>query len=191
MATKDIIYTEDYLDELFEKRIIIINGEINEETSAEWVGRISLLELQGAKTKKPIIILINTFGGDPHCALSIADIIESCICPTMTVCIGLAISGGSIILAAGAKRYSTPHGNIMIHQQQMDMSPRNHTELVNETIASKVLYKQLEDYYMKVTKQTRPKIKKLLQKDSYLTAFEALEIGLIDDIGWKINEWVK
>ena len=191
MADKPVERNLEYLDELFEKRIIIIDKEFTEETCAEWIGKLILLDLQGAKTKKPIIILINSYGGDLHGALGLMRIIKNSVCPVYTVCIGIAQSSGSIILSAGKKRYSVPNASIMIHCHRISYnSEYNHFEIMNESEGSKKSFKQLEDYYVEVTGQTHPKIKKLLEKNSYLTAEEALSVGLIDEIGWDIHNWV-
>ena len=182
---------QDYLEKLFSKRIILIDKEFNEETCSEWVGKITLLDLQGLTKKRPIILLISSYGGDAHCALGMSNVILNCICPVITICIGIAYSAGSIILASGTKRYAVENSNIMIHQHNLTVGNLKHTELINEVEASKDTYKKIENFYVKATNQTRSKIKKLLEKDSYITPEEALKLGLIDEIGWKIHDHVK
>jgi len=190
-ASKEYFANESYLDELFSKRIILIDKEITEELCGEWIGKIALLDLKGAKTKKPIILLVNTYGGDAYAAMGVMDVIKNCVCPVITVCIGVAMSGGSVILGSGTKRYAVPNSRIMVHQHWDDMGPKTHMEIMNEAEESKRLFKQLEDYYVVAMGQSHAKVKKLLEKDSYLTAQDALTLGLIDEIGWKIHDWLK
>ncbi len=182
--------TDDYVNDLFEKRIILIDREMNEQTCSEWIGKICLLDLN-SKNKKPIILMISSYGGDTHCSLALADVIKNCVSPVITVCIGVAYSSGSIVLSSGTKRFSVPNGTIMLHQHTANYGDMKHTEMLNEVEASKRTFKQLEDYYVEVTGLPNSKVKKLLEKDSYLTADDALALGLIDEIGFKLHEWLK
>jgi len=194
IATKEISTPNSettYLEELFEKRIILVDKDVSPESCGEWVGKITLLDLKGAKTKKPIILLINSYGGDAYASLGMIDVIKNCVCPVITVCIGIAMSGGSVILGAGSKRYAVPNSRIMIHQHSDEIGLKTHTEIMNDAEESKRLFKQLEDYYVEVTGLPNSKVKKLLEKDSYMTAQDALTLNLVDELGWNIHEWLK
>lgn len=179
-----------YLDDLYDNRIIMITGEINEESCSEAIGRIAMLDLLG-DNNEPIIVLINTQGGLTASAMGVADVIENTSCPVITVCIGLANSAGSIILAAGKQRYALPNSEIMIHQHWQEFSESiNHTELINHAEASKQSYNGLVDFYKKHSNLNKRKLKSLLIKDSYLSPETALEYGFIDGVGWNLNQWI-
>ena len=169
----------DTIDELFEKRIIVLDKEIDEITSSELISKIILLNLEN---NNPIVLMINSFGGNPYCALGITDIIRNSSCPITTICIGVSMSAASMILAAGFKRYAVFNSRIMIHQHSEDeINSKTHTQLVNDAKESMSLYKQMENFYVEVTKQSRIKVKKILQKDSYFTTAEAIKFGIIDE----------
>lgn len=192
MIAKDIVDNENYLEGLFNKRIILINKEINEESTTEWIGRITLLDLKIGKPKKPIILMINSYGGNPYCALGMANIIQNTLCPVTTVCIGAAMSAASILLFSGKNRYAVIGSKMMIHQHsEEDMGTKSHTQLINEAEESKKLNLQMEDFYAQVSGQPNTKIKKMLLQDSYMTPHEALDLGFIDGVGWDIHNWLK
>ncbi len=188
----DIEYQSTLVDDLFAKRIVMIDKEVNETSCAEVIGRLVLLELNGKAKKQPIMILVNSFGGYTSGALGIADVIENLTCPVTTVCIGIAQSAGSIILAGGHKRVALPNADIMVHQHWQQFEDNyTHSRLIHEAKASQKHYDILIAFYEKHCKLTKKKLIALLENDSYLSAQEALEYGLIDEIGWNLHEWLK
>lgn len=180
--------TTEITNDLFEKRIILINKDIDEESVGEWVGRLLLLDL---KNQKPILLFVHTFGGNAYSAYGLVDVIQHCKSPIITVCNGLAASGGSLILAAGTKRYATPQSEIMMHQSWSEYGTLTHSELQNEAEVSKRLYNKMCDFYQSVSLMSKTQVQKYLAKDSYMSAQTAKELGLIDDIGWNVAEWLK
>jgi len=174
------------IDELSSRRILLIDREISEDSCSELIGRIILLDM--AKIKKPIILLINSYGGDLHAALGLTYVMKKTVSPIITACIGVAQSAASCILAAGNQRYSVPNSEIMIHQQwNYYERTLKYDELVNEVGANQKSYKQLIDFYINNTKIKKTQLEKLLKKDTYLTAQDALELGIIDSIDWDIQ----
>lgn len=185
-------HTVGLIDDLFAKRIILLDKEITESNCGEIVGRLILLDLKGKTSKKPIVMLINSFGGVTSGALGVADVMENCVCPVYTVCIGIAQSAGSIILAAGSRRFALKNADIMVHQHWQEFPETlTHKELMHEAKMSKKSHDTLVDFYVSHTKLTRKKIEETLAKDSYLTAEESLKYGLIDEIGLNIHDWIK
>jgi ATP-dependent Clp protease protease subunit len=180
-----------YVEDLYDNRVVIVAGEITEELCSEAIGRIAMLDLLGADELKPIVVLINTEGGSVASAFGVANVIESCVCPVTTVCIGSALSAGSIILISGKTRYAVPHSEIMMHQHSQELNGVSHAELMNYSKASETAYNILVEFYNKRTNLTKKQIKELLAKDSYLTAETALQYDMIDDIGWNLAEWLK
>jgi ATP-dependent Clp protease protease subunit len=177
-------------DELFSRRIIQVDREITPDLCSEWIGRLIILDM--AKVKKPIILLINSYGGDLHAALGLTDIMQKITSPIITACIGVAQSAASCILAAGNKRYAVPNSEIMIHQQWSYFEESmKHDELINEVEASKKSFKKLVEFYTSHTKMNKSQVEKNLKKDTYFNAQECLEYGIIDEINWDIQTWMK
>lgn len=188
MPIKKLEDQSSLIEALFAKRIILIDSEMTDESCSEWIGRIALLDISG---KKPIIILVNSYGGDFHGALGLADVIRACACPTITVCTGVAQSGGSIVLTAASKRYAVPNAEIMLHQPWGTYSELTAQEVQDESRVMLRYRDVLVKYYLSTTKLTKRKIEAFLSKDTYMNAEDALKCGLIDDIGWHIHAWLK
>ena len=103
-------------DLLLENRIILLQGEIHDGNANELV--MKLLYLQSENRRKDIHFYINSPGGSVTATLAIYDTMQILTCPVATYCVGLAASGGSVLLAGGTKgkRFALPHAKIMIHQ---------------------------------------------------------------------------
>ena len=103
-------------DLLLENRIILLQGEIHDGNANELV--MKLLYLQSENRRKPIHFYINSPGGSVSATLAIYDTMQICTCPVATYCVGLAASGGAVLLAGGTKgkRFALPNAKVMIHQ---------------------------------------------------------------------------
>ena len=103
-------------DLLLENRIIFLQGEIYDGNANELV--MKLLYLQSENRRKDIHFYINSPGGSVTATLAIYDTMQMISCPVATYCVGLAASGGAVLLAGGAKgkRFALPHAKVMIHQ---------------------------------------------------------------------------
>ena len=103
-------------DLLLENRIIFLQGEIYDGNANELV--MKLLYLQSENRRKDIHFYINSPGGSVTATLAIYDTMQISRCPVATYCVGLAASGGAVLLAGGAKgkRFALPHAKVMIHQ---------------------------------------------------------------------------
>jgi len=168
-------------DLLLENRIIFLQGEIHDGNANELV--MKLLYLQSENRRKPIHFYINSPGGSVSATLAIYDTMQILACPVSTYCVGLAASGGAVLLAGGTKgkRYALPHAQVMIHQpygyvggQVSDIEIQadqilGRREVLNEILASH-------------TGQDIKKIATDTDRDFYMTAEQAKEYGLIDDI---------
>ena len=106
----------DIFSRLLNDRIIILNGEINDSVASVIVAE--LLFLEGQDPDKDISLYINSPGGSISAGLAIYDTMNYIKCDVSTICVGLAASMGSFLLAAGAKgkRYALPNSEVLIHQ---------------------------------------------------------------------------
>ena len=103
-------------DLLLENRIVFLQGEIYDGNANELV--MKLLYLQSENRKKEIHFYINSPGGSVTATMAIYDTMQVLTCPVQTYCVGLAASGGAVLLAGGTKgkRFALPHAKVMIHQ---------------------------------------------------------------------------
>ena len=168
-------------DLLLENRIIFLQGVITNETANELV--MKLLYLQSENRRKDIHFYINSPGGSVSATLAIYDTMNILSCPVATYCVGLAASGGAILLAGGAKgkRFALPHSKVMIHQpwgevggQVSDIEIQAQQILKDREVLNGILSQH--------TGKSIEQISKDIDRDFYLTGDEAKEYGLVDDI---------
>ncbi len=168
-------------DLLLENRIVFIEGVINDAVANLTV--MKLLFLQSENKHQEISIYINTPGGAVTSTLAIYDTMQFLECPIATYCIGLAASGGAILLAGGTKgrRFALPHSKIMIHQpwgavggQVSDI--QIHAE---EILRSRHMLNEILAYH---TGQPIERIEKDTERDRFMTAQEAKEYGIVDEV---------
>lgn len=172
-------------DLLLENRTILLQGEIHDGNANELV--MKLLYLQSSDRRKPIHFYINSPGGSVTATLAIYDTMQILSCPVATYCVGLAASGGAVLLAGGTKgkRFALPHANVMIHQPygsvggqisdiqiQADEIQRKH-EMLNKILAHH-------------TGQPIEQIAKDTDRDFYMSAAQAKEYGLVDEVLTKV-----
>ena len=168
-------------DLLLENRIILLQGEIHDGNANELV--MKLLYLQSENRRKPIHFYINSPGGSVSATLAIYDTMQICTCPVATYCVGLAASGGAVLLAGGSngKRFALPHAKVMIHQpygqvggQVSDIEIQADEILKTREVLNVILAQH--------TGQPLERIAKDTNRDYYMTANESKEYGVVDDI---------
>lgn len=171
----------DIYSRLLEDRVVFLGDAIDASVANTVIAQLLYLEKQDPKA--PITIYINSPGGHVTAGLAIYDVMQYVQCDIITVCVGLAASMGSIILAGGTKgkRYSLPHSEIMIHQ------PLGGTEgqATDIRIAAEHILKTGSTLYGILAKHSGQDVKKVEQdcdRDNYMTPEEALKYGLIDKI---------
>jgi ATP-dependent Clp protease protease subunit len=168
-------------DLLLENRIILLQGEIYDGNANELV--MKLLYLQSENRRKDIHFYINSPGGSVTATMAIYDTMQILSCPVATYCVGLAASGGAVLLAGGSsgKRRILPHAKVMIHQPYGQVGGQvSDIEIQADEIIKtrEVLNKILADH----TGQPIERIAKDTDRDRYLSAEEAKEYGLVDEI---------
>ena len=168
-------------DLLLDNRIIFLDGPIHDGSANLIV--MKMLFLQSENRHQDIHFYINSPGGSVTATLAVYDIMQFVECDVATYCVGLSASGGAILVAGGApgKRFALQHSKIMIHQpygqvggqvSDIEIQARDilaTRELLNEILAGH-------------TKQPVERIAKDTQRDHYMTATEAKDYGLVDEI---------
>jgi ATP-dependent Clp protease protease subunit len=171
----------DIYSRLLEDRIIFLTGEINDQVADLVVAQ--MLYLENKDSSKDISLYINSPGGSVSAGLAIYDTMNYIKCDVSTICIGLAASMGAFLLSSGAKgkRYALPNSEIMIHQplggaqgQASDIKIQADHIIKTKYRLNKILAKNSGKPFEEVEKDT--------DRDNYLSAEDAKEYGLIDEI---------
>ena len=171
----------DIFSRLLKERIIFLTGEVYDEMSALICAQ--LLFLESENPSKDISFYINSPGGVVSAGLAIYDTMQYIRSPVSTVCIGQAASMGSLLLAAGAKdkRYALPNARIMVHQPSGGAQGQA-TDIEIQAREILTLRKRLNDIYVHHTGQPIEAIERRLERDSYMSAMEAKEFGIVDEV---------
>jgi len=168
-------------DMLLENRIVFLIGEISYQRAAEVIMKI--LYLDNLKRNTEISLYINSPGGSVDDTMAIYDTICFVSSPIATFCIGRAQSGAAIILSAGTKgkRHALPHAKVMLHQPWGGVSgPAADIKIQAEEILK--AKKMINEILSKHTGQPVERIAAETERDRYMTAEEACEYGLIDEV---------
>jgi len=178
----------DVFSKLFTSRILFLGTEINDDVAN--IINSQLLYLQMDNPTQGVDLYINSPGGSVYNGLSIYDTMQYISCPVSTTCIGMAASMASIILSSGekGKRFALPHSRVLLHQPMGGIAPGTQAsdfEIANKEI--QILKKELFEILSANTGKDFETIKKDGDRDFWLTAQEAKEYGLIDDIITKKN----
>jgi ATP-dependent Clp protease protease subunit len=171
----------DIFSRLLKERIIFVTGGIDDGMAALITAQ--LLFLESENPKKEIAMYINSPGGYVSSGLAIYDTMQFIRCSVSTVCIGQAASMGSLLLAAGepGARFALPNARVMLHQpsggyQGVATDIERHAEEIID------LKRRLNKIYVKHTGQDYDAIERKLDRDTFLTAEEAQEFGIIDKV---------
>jgi ATP-dependent Clp protease, protease subunit len=171
----------DIYSRLLKERVLFITGPI-EDYGASLI-TAQLLFLEAENPKKEIHMYINSPGGLVTAGMAIYDTMQYIRPPVQTFCIGQAASAASLLLCAGRKgeRFALPNSRIMVHQpsasyygQAADIA-RHAQEIVK-------MKRRLNEIYAKHSGQTVEAIEKMLDRDTYMTAEEAKNFGLLDQV---------
>ena len=171
----------DIYSRLLQDRIVLLSGEVNDESANLIVAQ--LLFLQAQDPKKTINMYINSPGGSVTAGLAIYDTMQFISCPVATYCIGQAASMGAVLLTAGAKgkRFALPNARIMIHQpwggaegkaSDIELTAREIIRLKEKL--NRILADHSGRKYEKVVADT--------DRDYFMSAEEAADYGLIDNV---------
>ncbi len=168
-------------DMLLDNRIVFLQGEIHTGNANELI--MKLLYLQSENRRKDIHFYMNSPGGDVVATLAIYDTMQILSCPVATYCVGQAASGGAVLLAGGTKgkRFALPHARVMMHQpwggvqgQISDIEIQANEILRNRQTLNEILAGHCGQPIERIEKDT--------DRDFFLSAEEAKEYGVVDDI---------
>src|SRR5437588_7491822 len=168
-------------DLLLENRIVFLAGVINDMSAGEIV--MKLLYLQYENRTQDIHFYISSPGGSVTATLAIYDTMQFLECPVSTYCIGMAASGGAILLAGGTKgkRFALPHSKVMVHQPwgQAGGQVSDIEIQANEILKDR---ERLNQILVKHTGRTMDQIEMETERDRYFSASEAKDFGLVDEV---------
>ena len=171
----------DIYSRLLKERIIFLGEEVNDVSASLVVAQ--LLFLESEDPGKDIHLYINSPGGSVSAGFAIYDTMNYIKCDVSTICIGMAASMGAFLLAGGAKgkRFALPNSEIMIHQPSGGAKGQD-TEI--KIVAEDILKtrKKLNDILAANTGRPIEVIERDTERDNYMSAGEAKEYGLIDEI---------
>ena len=171
----------DIFSRLLNDRIIVLSDEVNDTTASIVVAQ--LLFLEGQDPDKDISLYINSPGGSITAGMAIYDTMNYIKCDVSTICVGMAASMGAFLLSSGAKgkRFALPNSEIMIHQplggmqgQASDIKIHADRIIAIKERLNKILSEQTGQPLEVITKDT--------DRDNFMTAQQAMEYGLVDNV---------
>ena len=171
----------DIFSRLLKERIIFITGPIEDGMASLVCAQLLFLEAENPK--KEINLYINSPGGVVTSGLAMYDTMQFIKPPVSTLCVGQAMSAGSLLLTAGAKgmRFATPNAQIMVHQPSGGYQGQA-TDIMIHAQFTERLKRRLNEIYVKHTGQDYETIHNAMERDNFLTTEQALELGLIDNV---------
>ncbi len=171
----------DIYSRLLNERIIFLGTPVDDQIANLTIAQ--LLHLESEDPDKDITIYINTPGGVVYAGLAIYDTMQYIKADVATICIGMAMSMGAVILTGGTKgkRMALPNSKVLIHQGSAGFSgqPTDIEIQAREVIGLK---RSLEEIMAKHTGQPQEKLQKDMDRDYYMTAQEAKDYGIIDNV---------
>lgn len=171
----------DIFSRLLNDRIIMLSDEVNDATASLVVAQ--LLYLEGQDPDKDIHLYINSPGGSISAGMAIYDTMQFIKCDVSTICIGMAASMGSFLLAAGAKgkRLALPNSEIMIHQP-LGGAKGQASDIKIQAEHILFIRNRMNTLLAQMTGQPLETIEKDTDRDNWMTAEDAVRYGLIDKV---------
>ena len=171
----------DIFSRLLNDRIIMLSDEVNDATASLVVAQ--LLYLEGQDPDKDIHLYINSPGGSISAGMAIYDTMQFIKCDVSTICVGLAASMGSFLLAAGTKgkRLALPHSEIMIHQP-LGGAKGQATDIKIQAEHILFIKNRMNALLSEMTGQPIEVIEQDTDRDNWMTADDAVRYGLVDKV---------
>lgn len=171
----------DIYSRLLKERIIFLTGEVNDHVAS--VICAQLLHCESENPSKDIAFYINSPGGVVTAGMSIYDTMQYIKCDVSTICLGQACSMGSLLLTAGAagKRFCLPNSRVMVHQP-LGGARGQATDILIHAEEIRKMRNQLYNVYVRHTGRSMEEIERALERDNFMSAQEAKDFGLIDQV---------
>ena len=171
----------DIFSRLLNERIIMLSEEVNDTTASLIVAQLLYLEAQDPD--KDIQFYINSPGGSVTAGMAIYDTMQYIKCDVSTICIGLAASMGAFLLSAGTKgkRYALPNAEIMIHQPSAGTQGQI-TDMAIHLKRLEIVKERMNRILSENTGKSIETVTADCERDNFMTAQEAMEYGLIDQV---------
>ena len=171
----------DIYSRLLNERIIFLGTPIDDQVANVVVAQ--LLHLESVDPEKDVSLYINSPGGAIYSGLAIYDTMQFIKPQIQTICVGIAMSMGALLLAGGAhgKRMALPNAKILIHQVSSSFQGQA-TDIMLHAEEILNLKKRLNEIYVKHTGQTYKAIEEALERDKFLTADMARDFGIVDKV---------
>jgi ATP-dependent Clp protease protease subunit len=171
----------DLYNRLYRERVLFLGSDLDDELANQLVG--IMLYLSAEDESKRVFIYINSLGGSVTCGISVYDAMHHIEANVTTICVGIAASMASFILAGGEKghRIALPHARIMIHQPQGG-SQGQASEVTLEAEEVMRIRRQVGGIYAERTGQKLSTIAKDMDRDTFMSAHKAKEYGLVDQV---------
>ncbi len=171
----------DIFSRLLNDRIIMLSDEVNDATASLVVAQ--LLYLEGQDPDKDVHLYINSPGGSISAGMAIYDTMQFIKCDVSTICIGMAASMGSFLLAAGTKgkRLALPNSEIMIHQP-LGGAQGQASDIKIQAEHILFIRNRMNSLLAQMTGQSLKVIEKDTDRDNWMTAEDAVKYGLIDKV---------
>ena len=171
----------DIYSRLLNDRIVFLGDEVNDQTASLVVAQLLFLEAEDPE--KDIHLYINSPGGSVTAGMAIYDTMQYIKCDVNTICIGMAASMGAFLLAAGTKgkRFALPNSEIMIHQP-LGGTQGQATEILIHAKHIEKTRNTLNKILAEKTGKPIEEIEKDTERDNFMTAQQAKEYGLVDEV---------
>ena len=171
-------------NKMFEERIIFLGVQIDDTSANDVIAQLMVLE--SLEPEREIKIYINSPGGMVTAGLAVYDTMQYIRCPITTICMGMAMSFGAVLLCAGTKgkRFALPHARIMIHQPLISGGGISGQATEIEIEAKEIVdtKRRLNEIIAKHTGQTVDKVAHDSERNFYLSAEEGKAYGIIDEV---------
>lgn len=177
----------DLYNRLYRERVLFLCQDLNDELANQLIG--IMLYLNAEDKSKEIYVYINSPGGSVTCGVGVFDAMNYIKSDVTTICVGIAASMASFILAGGkkGKRFALPHSRIMIHQPEGG-SQGQASVVLSESEEVLRIRDEVAQIYSERTNQPIERISRDMNRDQFMSAQEAKEYGLVDQIASSVND---
>ena len=171
----------DIYSRLLNDRVVFLGSQIDDDVANLVVAQ--LIHLEADDPEKDIALYVNSPGGSAYAALAIYDAMQFIKPDVSTICCGIAMSGGSLVLAGGAhgKRLALPNARILIHQPSSGFQGQS-TDIEIHARETLALRQRLEEIYAEHSGQPDARVHDDMERDRFFTAAQAKDYGLIDRV---------